>query len=154
MLLWQSAMSLHMEHEVSSVDTLYHKEQSVGKKWEHYSHLKSILLPHHRTSTEGWAQPPLPLGQRESTLNSVNSEWNRDSGIGMTCLLSVWKHECRPTRKGWLDACSNTCFSVWTQSMSCGEERTADESSCLPAGVSRSLDVNTLPKGTRCVYMN
>lgn len=33
-------------------------------------------------------------------------------------LLSVWKQECRPTRKGWLEACSNTCFSVWTQSMS------------------------------------
>lgn len=33
-------------------------------------------------------------------------------------LLSVWKQECRPTRKGWLEACSKTCFSVWTQSMS------------------------------------
>lgn len=34
-------------------------------------------------------------------------------------LLAVWKQECRPTRKGLLDACSNTCFSVCTQSMSC-----------------------------------
>lgn len=34
-------------------------------------------------------------------------------------LLSVWKQEWRPTRKGWLEACSKTCFSVWTQSMSC-----------------------------------
>lgn len=33
-------------------------------------------------------------------------------------LLSVWKQECRPTRKGWFEACSKTCFSVWTQSIS------------------------------------
>jgi len=34
-------------------------------------------------------------------------------------LLGVWKHECSPTRNGWLEAISNTCFSVCTQSMSC-----------------------------------
>lgn len=33
-------------------------------------------------------------------------------------LLSVWKQECSPTRKGWFEACSKTCFSVWTQSIS------------------------------------
>lgn len=32
--------------------------------------------------------------------------------------LVVWKQECKPTRKGLLDACSNTCFSVCTQSIS------------------------------------
>ena len=26
-LLWQSAMTLHVEHQISSIDTLYHKEQ-------------------------------------------------------------------------------------------------------------------------------
>ena len=30
----------------------------------------------------------------------------------------VWKHECRPTRNGWFEAVSKTCFSVCTQSMS------------------------------------
>ena len=25
---------------------------------------------------------------------------------------AVWKQECSPTKKGWLEACSNTCFSV------------------------------------------
>lgn len=33
--------------------------------------------------------------------------------------LSVWKQEWRPTRNGLEDACSNTCFSVCTQSISC-----------------------------------
>lgn len=32
--------------------------------------------------------------------------------------LSVWKQEWRPTKNGLVDACSNTCFSVWTQSIS------------------------------------
>ena len=35
-----------------------------------------------------------------------------------TYLLGVWKQECNPTRNGWLDATSKTCFSVCTQSMS------------------------------------
>ena len=33
-------------------------------------------------------------------------------------LLTVWKHEWRPTRNGWFEAVSKTCFSVWTQSIS------------------------------------
>ena len=40
----------------------------------------------------------------------------------MLYLLAVWKHEWSPTRKGWFDACSKTCFSVWTQSISCGKK--------------------------------
>lgn len=35
-----------------------------------------------------------------------------------TYRLVVWKQECKPTRNGLLDACSNTCFSVCTQSIS------------------------------------
>ena len=27
MLLWQSAMTLHVKHQITSIDTLYHKEQ-------------------------------------------------------------------------------------------------------------------------------
>lgn len=38
--------------------------------------------------------------------------------------LVVWKQECKPTKKGLLDACSNTCFSVCTQSMSCNRHET------------------------------
>ena len=36
----------------------------------------------------------------------------------VTHRLGVWKQEWRPTRNGWLEATSKTCFSVWTQSMS------------------------------------
>ena len=32
--------------------------------------------------------------------------------------LSVWKQEWRPTKNGLVDACSKTCFSVCTQSIS------------------------------------
>lgn len=37
--------------------------------------------------------------------------------------LCVWKQEWSPTRKGLADACSNTCFSVCTQSISCTRSR-------------------------------
>lgn len=49
-------------------------------------------------------------------------------------LLSVWKQECRPTRKGWLEACSKTCFSVWTQSISW---KKASKQSCVKANFYR-----------------
>lgn len=42
------------------------------------------------------------------------AEWNTFSSHR----LSVWKQEWSPTKNGLVDACSNTCFSVWTQSMS------------------------------------
>lgn len=35
-----------------------------------------------------------------------------------TYRLLVWKQEWSPTRKGWFEAISKTCFSVCTQSMS------------------------------------
>ena len=49
--------------------------------------------------------------------------WNiksppRTNSMTKNSLEGVWKHEWRPTRNGWFDAVSNTCFSVCTQSMS------------------------------------
>lgn len=41
--------------------------------------------------------------------------------------LSVWKQEWRPTKNGLVDACSNTCFSVCTQSISWRGERRQTE---------------------------
>ncbi len=35
MLLGESPVSLHVKHEVPSIDTLYHKKQSVRGKGEH-----------------------------------------------------------------------------------------------------------------------
>lgn len=77
-------------------------------------------------------------------------------------LLSVWKQEWRPTKKGWLEACSNTCFSVWTQSMSWKTKRTkthphvSQKSSLLhnlefrkADKAQSSIDHTTKPKGCK-----
>lgn len=60
----------------------------------------------------------MPRVHANSASTQFESDISRISETPFPYLLVVWKQECRPTRKGLLDACSNTCFSVCTQSMS------------------------------------
>lgn len=81
--------------------------------------------PRRTQASRGLQHPALATGRRRRTPTpgptGVHAAQAEPVGSQDTCVpyrLVVWKQECKPTRKGLLDACSNTCFSVCTQSIS------------------------------------